>query len=226
MKPLCLLLFVSLELASIPPAMGQTRVNPLQAPWRQINWEACGGAPSSGTRLSMSQIQPPSGVSSPCWPAEIEAAARNVINARCTRCHGADLIPGDTHLVGFLDLRSYPAMRRGGTRGPAIRPGDPMGSLIYRFASRWQLGAGPGGNSPVPTIRVQLADGSAGVGIEVSAGFRIVPPDSAEESIAMPPFFPLLDFELLALRDWIAVGAPTISEEREPLRVSIRVTQQ
>jgi len=127
--------------------------------------------------------------------------------------------PGRVDLVGDLDMRTKEAILKGGSRsnpeckvdplrpgkcGPALKPRDPMGSLIYRFASRFQLGAGAGGNSTIPeTQKFQLMDTLQG------AGFRIVPPGSNEESIPMPCAFPLTGEELKALYDWIAAGAPS-----------------
>jgi len=133
----------------------------------------------------------------------LSAAAWAVINTRCTRCHGADLIPGDVHLVGNLDMRTREAILAGGSRGPALKPSDLFGSLIYLFSSRCQLcymttTMGP---QPLPPLR-ELIDDS------LNTGFAYVPPDSNENSIGMPPFYQLSELELMALRDWILAGAP------------------
>ena len=47
-----------------------------------------------------------------------------IVLLRCTACHGAGLKQGG------VDLRSPAAMRRGGSNGPALVPGDPDASLM------------------------------------------------------------------------------------------------
>jgi cytochrome c553 len=49
-----------------------------------------------------------------------------ILQAQCIQCHGADKASG-------LDLRTREGLLRGGTRGPAIKPGDHEESLLYRF---------------------------------------------------------------------------------------------
>ena len=49
-----------------------------------------------------------------------------VLQAQCIQCHGADKASG-------LDLRTREGLLRGGSRGPAIKPGNHEESLLYRF---------------------------------------------------------------------------------------------
>ncbi len=49
-----------------------------------------------------------------------------ILQAQCIQCHGADKASG-------LDLRTREGLLKGGTRGPAIKPGNHEESLLYRF---------------------------------------------------------------------------------------------
>jgi hypothetical protein len=138
-------------------------------------------------------------------------AAWNVIHTRCTRCHGETGPPADTALtfeairaeVGNLDMRTKEGILQGGRRGPALKPGNLFGSLIFLFASRCQVCAleiDMSGHQ-LPPLRDLQSDA-------INAGFALVPPDSSEDSVGMPPFWQLPELELAALRDWIIAGAP------------------
>jgi hypothetical protein len=117
------------------------------------------------------------------WPpAAVAVAALDLIRSKCARCHGNDLKPGDTHLVGNLDLRTLASMLEGGDRGPALAPGDPDSSLIYRFAVHPQF--------PTATAEQTLALTTAN-----------------DDSLGMPPFGRLKDSQIQIIRDWIAAGA-------------------
>jgi len=189
----------------VVPILGETLVHVDQVHWSQVN---CGGA-SAGTRLALSQIRIPPG--SGCNQSALHDAAWVVINTRCIRCHGDTGPPPDTSLtfeairaeVGNLDLRTRASMLQGGRRGPALKPGDLFGSLIYLFASRCQvcMMTTTMSGQPLPPLRV-LIDGS------INTGFANVLPDSNEDSVGMPPYNPLSELELMALRDWILAGAP------------------
>jgi hypothetical protein len=54
-----------------------------------------------------------------------------LLKARCFRCHG-----DGEELEGDLDLRSRKTMLQGGSRGPALVPGQPAQSLIYSAVQR------------------------------------------------------------------------------------------
>ena len=51
--------------------------------------------------------------------------ARQILDAKCLSCHGETAMSG-------LDLRTPSTIAKGGTRGPAIVPGDAAGSLLYQ----------------------------------------------------------------------------------------------
>jgi mono/diheme cytochrome c family protein len=51
-----------------------------------------------------------------------------ILQARCVVCHGKDK-------ESDLDLRTREGLLKGGSRGPAIKPGDAEESLLYRFIS-------------------------------------------------------------------------------------------
>ncbi len=110
------------------------------------------------------------------------SAGFTLVQQKCARCHGADFHIGDTSLVGGLDLRSPDSMRVGGSRGPALVPGDPDNSLMYRFAARPQFPRA----TPAETLALTTTDDNA---------------------LGMPPFFPLHPAELATLKDWILSGA-------------------
>lgn len=65
-------------------------------------------------------------------PTESDLAARSVLEKNCTGCHGASQ-------MGGLDLRQRSTAVRGGARGPALVPGKPDESLLYK-AVRQQAG--------------------------------------------------------------------------------------
>src|SRR5262245_38394732 len=51
-----------------------------------------------------------------------------ILQARCVVCHGNDKESG-------LDLRTREGLLKGGSRGPAVKPGDADESLLYRFVA-------------------------------------------------------------------------------------------
>lgn len=58
--------------------------------------------------------------------------ARQILDAKCLGCHG------ETKMSG-LDLRDWAGISKGGSRGPAVIPGNAGGSLLYQAVS----GSGP-----------------------------------------------------------------------------------
>ena len=58
-------------------------------------------------------------------PPELAGAAKAILDTHCTACHGQARMSG-------LDLRRADSARRGGTRGPAIIPGEVAASLLVR----------------------------------------------------------------------------------------------
>ncbi|MFN7937098.1 MAG: PSD1 and planctomycete cytochrome C domain-containing protein [Bryobacteraceae bacterium] len=58
-----------------------------------------------------------------------EDSALRVLEVNCASCHG-------TAKMGGLDLRDRASLLRGGSRGPAVKPGDAAGSLLYQAVQR------------------------------------------------------------------------------------------
>ena len=57
--------------------------------------------------------------------SSIAPKARAILEGNCLACHG------ETRMSG-LDLRQRDTTLKGGTRGPALVPGDPDASLFYK----------------------------------------------------------------------------------------------
>jgi hypothetical protein len=79
-------------------------------------------------------------------PLAVKAFA--VLRARCFQCHAGDA-------KGGLDLRTRAAALKGGGRGPALRLGDPGGSLLYRLIAGQAQPAMPQG-APLPAAEIAL----------------------------------------------------------------------
>lgn len=110
---------------------GQTKLAPDQIPWSQVNLKPC--TTGQGTQVSLDQLKD---FYVDCSKVvELSKAALTILLPKCTRCHGNDIKPGDVSLVGGLDLRTRAAAIRGGSRGPALRPGNPSGSIMYWFVT-------------------------------------------------------------------------------------------
>src|SRR5580704_9806091 len=74
----------------------------------------------------------------------IAARAQAILQANCLSCHGATKISG-------LDLRQKDSALKGGKRGPALVPGDPDASLLYKTVVQ-------AGNLKMPMVRSRLSD--------------------------------------------------------------------
>src|SRR6187399_1380848 len=73
-----------------------------------------------------------------------QSTAIRILKTKCEACHGASQIAG-------LDLRQRASLLKGGSRGPAIVPGNAGESLLYRAAAReGDLKMPPGGAPPLP----------------------------------------------------------------------------
>ena len=70
-----------------------------------------------------------------------EKKVRPILAGHCYRCHNAAKKQG-----GGLVLDSRAGRRKGGETGPAVRPGDPEGSLLVKAVRR--QGDSPRGASP------------------------------------------------------------------------------
>jgi len=134
---------------------------------------------------------------------KLSAAAWDVINTRCVRCHGGDITP-DVSGVGNLDLRTRSSILAGGNRGPAMTPRVPNTSLIYLFVSLWTkntplFSSYPGLISFPPSV-AQVTDLNNLDARTQSLGLGL--------PVLMPPFNPLDVTEVNTIRLWISAGAP------------------
>ncbi len=91
-------------------------------------------------------------------------AARRVLDTHCIACHGSARISG-------LDLRTSEGAAAGGTRGPAIIPGDPASSLLLRaVAGEGQLRMPPSGDglsdTDIETLGQWIETGAQGANPE------------------------------------------------------------
>ena len=99
-------------------------------------------------------------------------SARAILAAQCLGCHGPAKMAG-------LDLRDRAAALRGGGRGPAIVPGDPDASLLYRAVTRAGPLKMPPGNASLNAAEVK----SIGGWIRAGAGF------DAASAVAAPEWW-------------------------------------
>ena len=86
----------------------------------------------SGTAVWMSATfaeDAPARVTPPVTPKPVlfETHVRSILKAHCWQCHGDEEKP-----EGKLDLRLVRLMSAGGESGPAISPGQPDTSLIWK----------------------------------------------------------------------------------------------
>lgn len=79
--------------------------------------------------------------SSALWSAHIQP----LFSQHCFKCHG------EVKQKGELDLTTLPAMLKGGESGPAIAPGDPAASLVFKFVQ-------PGAEQHMPPKDYQLSE--------------------------------------------------------------------
>ena len=74
---------------------------------------------------------------SPIAPDEVYARRiRPLLAKNCYNCHGKEKTSG-------LDLRTRDGMLRGGSRGPALVPGNPEASRFYRYVAGLEKPAMP-----------------------------------------------------------------------------------
>lgn len=89
-----------------------------------------GVAHSLGARAATTESAPVAPPGAPVYETDI----RPLLKAHCFDCHGE----GDS-LKGGLDLRLRRFMVRGGESGPALVPGDPEASLLYRLVTSGEM---------------------------------------------------------------------------------------
>ena len=94
------------------------------------------------------------------YASSLSEQARGILAKNCLGCHGATTMSG-------LDLRQRDGLLKGGTRGPALVPGDAKASLLYQSVA--QLGdlKMPAGQDPlsardIETLREGLKQGQSG----------------------------------------------------------------
>ena len=79
-----------------------------------------------------------------------------VLERRCLQCHGP------ATQMGELDLSSRESALKGGTRGPALAPSDPAGSLLLSRVAADEMPPGsPLSNRDRETLREWIASGAA-----------------------------------------------------------------
>ena len=88
--------------------------------------------------------------------ADLETAATGLIAEHCLPCHGP------AQAASGLDLSTRAGALRGGTKGPALAPGDPEKSLVWKRVSAGEM---PLGNPLQPRLRevfrAWIADGAS-----------------------------------------------------------------
>jgi hypothetical protein len=98
-------------------------------------------------------------------PASLEKNARALLEARCFACHGESRMSG-------LDMRDSETLRKGGSRGPAVVPGNAGQSLLYQAVRRdGALQMPPGGEALTAPEILLLRDWiNAGARWDATAG--------------------------------------------------------
>ena len=76
-------------------------------------------------------------------------SALSILKTRCVACHGEARMSG-------LDLRTRQSVVKGGTRGPAIVPGNSSASLLVRAVRHEGDLRMPPGNEPLAASQVQF----------------------------------------------------------------------
>ena len=79
----------------------------------------------------------------------VEKAARQILDAKCTGCHGQAR-------MSDLDLRDAKSALTGGKRGPAIVPGKAEQSLLYRAVKRTEELQMPPGKTPLTAAELTV----------------------------------------------------------------------
>ncbi|MEW5974171.1 MAG: PSD1 and planctomycete cytochrome C domain-containing protein [Acidobacteriota bacterium] len=80
----------------------------------------------------------------------VKERAQSILQDKCVMCHGASRMSG-------LDLTHRLSALRGGTRGPAIKPGKAEESLLYRAAAhQGDLKMPPGSAAALPSEELEI----------------------------------------------------------------------
>ncbi|HTM50743.1 MAG TPA: PSD1 and planctomycete cytochrome C domain-containing protein [Bryobacteraceae bacterium] len=94
---------------------------------------------------------------------DLPRQAIEILTANCSGCHGEAL------RMSKLDLRSRESMLAGGERGPALEPGDPAKSRLYRLAARMENPSMPPGKE-LPDWQLEVLKRWIGTGAPMPAG--------------------------------------------------------
>jgi hypothetical protein len=79
----------------------------------------------------------------------VQSTALKILKTKCEACHGASQIAG-------LDLRKRESLLKGGSRGPAVVPGNAGESLLYQAAAhQGDLRMPPGSLAPLPADELE-----------------------------------------------------------------------
>ncbi len=101
--------------------------------------------------------------------------AAAILNKNCAGCHGGAL------KMANLDLRTRDGMLSGGERGPAIVPGKPEDSRVYRFAAGLDQPSMPPGKT-LPADQVEILRQWIAAGAEMKAG--AIPKEEGNAALA------------------------------------------
>jgi len=121
--------------------------------------------------------------------------AAAILNKNCAGCHGGAL------KMASLDLRTRDGMLSGGERGPAIVPGKPEASRLYRFAAGLDQPSMPPGKS-MPADQVEILRQWIAEGAEMKAG--AIPKEEGNAALAKLEERPITAEE----RNWWAFRKP------------------
>jgi mono/diheme cytochrome c family protein len=89
--------------------------------------------------------------------ADIGDDARAVFVKNCAACHGESL------KLSNLDLSTRDSILRGGTKGPAVTPGDVDASLLWKMVSGDSPAMPPGGklqSAELEIVRTWISEGA------------------------------------------------------------------
>ena len=92
------------------------------------------------------------------------APVRRTLEQRCVRCHYG------RHGAMGLDVSSLAGLKRGGSRGPAVIPGNPEESAAYRMM---ESGGMPPQGPPVPDEEVERFRQWIAAGAQWPAGVKL-----------------------------------------------------
>jgi len=81
--------------------------------------------------------------------ADSSVAVQDLLRTRCQTCHS------EQGKAGGLSVATIAGLRQGGKRGPAVVPGDPDASILYRLVSGAGKPAMPLGGDPLPKPEVE-----------------------------------------------------------------------